>query len=900
MRGRPSPIKIPAGIFSDETERGTAGRWKDGDKIRFFSNNMPEKIGGWILSSVGEIDSEQVIFEYDQNPVSRPAARVRYAVSGYAAGAASITLDQSIGASEEGRIDDGDPVWLFDDSLVGGMGGRTLTGTIGNYTATASANITASRGNAVFIRYTAEFTGLNGATIVDGGQAGSVILTLGTPVTRYLTAGSLVRIFLASGAEFHTRLENNLVSGATQITIEDALPEAARAAVDGGAVQIMPVGTHIHRNESTTVVAYVIRFLANSPSASTSLLFTRPLPASVTANQIDVRVFQLTFADGEHFDGVGSILTLDISPVTAFASLSGNGTTVSQGLVFLPEFYQEFERYVGQVRAVHDWKDLDDQQWMSFGTDKKLYVVNNGQLFDITPVRATAILTDPFATTNASFEVVVTDVAHGAQVGDYVRFSGATLVGSLDMNDEFPIVEVIDADNYVVLNEEFATATTTGGGTVNVEYDISAGLEDSSEVEGWGTGGYGEGPYGIGTAGGGIQQKLRIWSLDNFGEDLLASPLGGALYHWDRSAGPNTRAVVVPEAPATIQRMMVSPQGRHVIALGAGTGNYVSPGDPDSLFIRWSDSEDFTSWIPTTTNAAGDLRLDKGSEIITAIESRGEIFINTDESLHAMQHLGNEFVFGLRHLGQSVSIIGPNAEVDVNGVVFFMAVDDFIIYDGVISVMPCDVHSHVFDDFNTSQGYKVFCSVNRAFNEIWWFYPSLESEEPDRYVKFNYLLKVWDYGTMSRTAFHDKSRFINAPYGFDSGLIWQHETGTDETDTDGILRPMVAYIESGDLEVTEGGDQEANVGALVPDFKTLTGEIELRVSGKRDPQGDATTDRLVRGPFIVNSATKRVPGIRLKARQVSFIVRSDQLGDHWRMGTWKVEARARGRRNARG
>jgi hypothetical protein len=836
-----------------------------------------------------------VQFEYVANGSPQPIRRAPKANATYGAAAASIVLDAQIAQTEEGDVLDGDPVWLFDDSLVGGMGGRTLSGTIDSFTATVSANVTATRGDAVFIRYPSEFASADGATIVDGFQAGSVLLTLGTAVNTYLRAGSIVRIRLANGDDFHTRLENNLLAGATQITIERALPSAAFASPTQ-AVQIYPPGTHIIRLETTVNVAYVIRFLANSPAASTALILTRPLPASASALDADIRPFQLTFADGDH---TTPTTTLNISPVTAFAISSTGGATISNGLVFLPQFFTSFELYIGKARAVHDWKDLDDQQWMSFGTDKKLYVVNNGQLFDITPVRSTAILVDPFATTNGSRTVTVTDVAHGAQVGDYVRFTGATLVGSLDMNNEFLIETVVNADSYTVTNEEFATATTTGGGAVTAEYDISAGLESSDEVEGWGTGPYGGGPYGIGQAGVGVQQKLRIWSLDNFGEDLLASPLGGALYHWDRSSGPTTRAVVVPTAPASIQRMMVSPQGRHVITLGAGTGSFVSPGPPDSLFIRWSDSEDFTAFIPTAINLAGDIRLDKGSEIITAIESRGEIFINTDESLHALQQVGGDFVFGLRHLGQSVSIIGPNAEIDVNGVVFFMAGQDFIIYDGVISVMPCEVHSHVFDDFNTSQGYKVFCSVVRSFNEIWWFYPSASSSEPDRYVKFNYLLKCWDYGTLSRTAFHDISRFLNAPYGFDSGLIWQHETGTDETDTDGILRPMVALIESGDLEIEPGGDHEAHVGSLVPDFKRLIGEIEVRVSGKRDPQGDST-DRFTRGPFIIDANTKRVPGVHLKARQVAILVRSDRLGDSWRMGTWKVEAKPVSRRRARG
>lgn len=888
-RQKPVELDIPPGVFSEETDRGTKGRYKDCDRIR-FREAMPEKIGGWILSSVGETDSEQVNFEYIVNGSPQPVRRAPKANATYAAAAASITLDAQIGQTAEGVVHDGDPVWLFDDSLTGGMGAITVTGTKGNYNATASANVTATRGDAVFVRFPSEFASADGATIVDGSASGSVLLTLGTAVNTYIDAGSIVRVKLLNGDDFHTRLEYNILAGATQITLEDALPSAALSGI--AAVQLYPKGSHLIRLETTVNVAYVIFFLANSPAASTALLFTRPLPASVTAAQLDIRPFQETFADGEHV----ATTTLNISPVTAFGIASTGGSTISNGLVYLPEWERQFTRYIGQVRAVHDWKDLSDQQWAAIGTDKKLYVINEGQLFDITPLRSSAILIDPFTTTNGSMTVTVTDVAHGAQVGDYVRFSGSTTVGGINMDGEFLIVTVIDADNYTVTHPEFATANAVGGGTVDVEYDLSAGLEDTDEVGGWGTGPFGGGPYGVGEAGTGVQQKLRIWSLDNFGEDLLASPSGGALYHWDRSAGPTTRAVVVPTAPATIQRMLVSPQARHVIALGAGTGDYTAPGPPDSLFIRWSSSEDFSDWLPTTTNTASDLRLDKGSEIITAVESRGEIIINTDESLHALQYIGGEFIFGLRHLGQSVSVIGPNAEVDVNGIVMFMADDDFIMYDGVIRVMPCSVHETVFGNINTQQGYKVFACVMRQFNEVWWFYVSAAGDEPDRYAKYNYLLQAWDFGSMNRTAFHDKSRFLGAPYGFDQGLMWQHETGTDETDTDGILRPMVAFIESGDIEIDSAGSVNSHVHALIPDFKILAGEIELRVSGKPDPQDSA--HEVIRGPFVVTSTTKRVPGARLKSRQIAFSVRSDKLGDNWRMGKWKAEIKPKNRRGA--
>lgn len=548
--------------------------------------------------------------------------------------------------------------------------------------------------------------------------------------------------------------------------------------------------------------------------------------------------------------------------------------------------------YEGESRALHDWNDLSDQQWLAIGTHVKLYVVNGNQLFDITPVRDSGTLTDPFETTNGSTTVVVSDTAHGAQVGDYVRFFNAATVGGLDLNGEHIIQTVVDSDSYEITAASAASSTATGGGTVDYEYDISVGLESSSIVTGWGTGAYGAGPYGEGEADVGVERPPRIWSLGNFGEDLLASPNGSTLYHWDRSAGPSTRATVVNQAPATIQRMLISPQARHVIAFGAGSGSFDSPGESDRLFIRWADQEDYEDWTPTSTNAAGDIRLDVGSKIITAIQSRGDIIVFTDESLHALSYVGGNFVYSLRHLGQSVSIIGPNAVVDINGVVPFMAEDDFLVYDGVLRVMNCPVRNHVFEDINSEQGDKVFASVNKQFTEVWWFYPSASSESNDRYVKWNYKDDVWDFGELSRTAFHDSSRLLRKPYGTSGGKLYKHETGVDAQDGEGNMVALSSLLESGDMEVDQAGERLMHVGAMIPDFETLVGSISLTVRGRAYPHRATVTSK---GPFTITSSTER-QSMRLRTRQVAFRIESSDVGDTWRMGTWRAEARAHGKR----
>ena len=856
-------LEIPVGVVTEETDRGTRGRWNNSNKIR-FRQGLVEKLGGWILASFGTENGEQNLNTVQQ----------RIASGTYGAGANTINLATAISGA------DNDTVWLFDDSVIGGLGGRTITESDGDFVLTASAVVTASIGDAVIIEYPDEFTG--GSTVVAGGTLGSTMLTLGSTVNTYLKAGTVVSIELLGGGTQFTSLLNNLVGGATQIMLRDALTDAVAA---GSPVRIYVSESDFVDEAGTR--SFVIRFLANAPVASTQLIVTEAIPDDITAGDIDIRPFQATMLDGVH--AATTVMTID--PVTVFAISSV--AVFPDGLVILPQFQVQQICYEGVDRALHDWSDLTDQQWLALGTNSKLYVINEGVLFDITPIRTTAILTDPFTTILASRTVVVTDVAHGAQALDRVRFSGATVpTAGIDFNDEFEIDTILNADTYEITAPFPATASVTGGGTVTLEYDISAGPTSNVTQTGWGTGGYGLGFYGIGQAGVGILVPLRIWSLDNFGEDLLASPNGETLFHWDRSAGPTTRAIVVPTAPATIQRMLISPQARHVIALGSGTGSFTSPGDPDKLFIRWASQENFADWIPLVTNTAGDLRLDIGSQILTAIESRGDIIIFTDESLHALQFIGGEFVFALRHLGQSVSIVGPNAAVDVNGVVRFMGEDDFLIYDGVLRVLQCDVRNTVFEDFNVAQGSKVYGAVSKQFTEVWWFYPSAQSNENDRYVKYNYKENAWDFGTIDRTAFHDSSRFLTKPYGTDDGKLYQHETGVDEVTDSGSLQPMVTLLESGESEVETAGEHLMHVGAMIPDFKTLVGSIDLTLFGVAYPQSPTV---ITKGPFTVISTSDRIP-LRFRARQVAIRIESDAIGDNWRMGEWRAEARPHGRR----
>jgi hypothetical protein len=862
-------LPIPIGLLTEPTARGTKGRYKDCDKIR-FRQGLPEKLGGWILASIGSTDGD---VDTDEDNTDFNGASVNYGGS-----ATVITMDANI------DVLDGDPVLLYGDSTTGGLGTRSIAsgGGDGSYIPVTDAGVTAAIGDVVLFELAEEFVGVP-ASIISGGLEDDVQITLDASVNTYLKAGTILTIALQAGGFHHTTFSANLTGGAVVVSFEDPLPSDATLA---SSVQIWAAGSEFL--DFTTDLSYIFRTLANAPAATTQLILTEALPENVGTAPIDIRPFQQTAADGDQ----AASATLTITPATDFAITSN--TPFPNGFIVLPTFLQEQICYEGFSRALHDWSDLSDQQWLALGTDTKLYVVNGGTLYDITPIRDTGTLIGPFDTVSLSTVVTVNDAAHGVIVGDSVRFTDGDAVAGLDLNDEFIVQTVPDPSTYTITAAFPADSLVSGGGgTVSYEYDITIGFESGSSVSGWGTGAYGADPYGIGTAGTGILQALRIWSLDNFGEDLLASPNEKELYHWDRSAGPTIRSVVVPQAPATIQRMLISPQARHVIAFGAGTGSQSAPGSPDKLLIRWCDSEDFSDWIATTTNLAGDLRLDVGSQIITAIESRGDIIIFTDESLHALQFIGGTLVFGLRHLGQSVTIIGANAAVDVNGIVLFMGQDDFLIYDGVLRVLDCDVRNQVFDDLNEAQGAKVYCGVNKLFTEVWWLYPSSASNTVDRYVKWNYKDNVWDFGTLERTAWHDSSRFLNGkPYATQAGKIYQHETGVDDTDENGVLQAMSSRLESGDMEIDPNGMNMMHIGAMIPDFKELTGSIDLTLRGRGYPQRTALNSK---GPFTITSLTER-QSLRMRSRQISFLIESDALGDDWRMGTWRAELRPHGRR----
>lgn len=431
--------------------------------------------------------------------------------------------------------------------------------------------------------------------------------------------------------------------------------------------------------------------------------------------------------------------------------------------------------YKGVCRTLWNWITLNSSNLLSLGTEQKLYVENGGAYYDITPIRNTATINNnPFAITSGSKLVTVTDTAHGATVGTYVTFSGATGGDYTVFNAEFEIIVIVNANSYQIILPTAASATGSGGGaSVSAAYQANAGNSVASLSTGWGIGPWGRDGWGeeySGTAAVQETNALRLWSLDNYGEDLVAAIREGAIYYWavDTTTSP-PRAVTLESlataagydgdfVPNRVFEIHTSGVQRFGICVGA---NPYDPTDSetefDPMLVRWSDQENIYQWVPAADNQAGELRLSHGSRLVTGRHSRQEFVIWSDSAIYSMQYLGPPYIWGVNLLMDGISIASPNAVVGSSNVMFWMGIDKFYMYDGRVQTLPCSVRQYIFDDINTDQMYQVVAGGNEQYSEVWWFYPSANSTVNDRYVVYNYLDNVWYYGTINRTAWLDSS-----------------------------------------------------------------------------------------------------------------------------------------------
>ena len=588
--------------------------------------------------------------------------------------------------------------------------------------------------------------------------------------------------------------------------------------------------------------------------------------------------------------------------------------------------------FLGTCRALHPWVSLNLDQYLGVGTHLKYYIDEGGYYNDVTPIRATTAAGDvTFAATNGSSTITVSDTAHGAVVNDFVTFSGAVSLGgniTADvLNQEYYVTEVVDADSYTIVARTAGTSiaditvngqlspttvsasasdTGNGGSSVVGAYQINTGLDVGISGAGWGAGTWSRGTWSSASSDAIVTNTLRLWSHDNFGEDLLMNVRDGGIYYWDNTNGLSTRAVNITSlagglsVPTVAKQILVSDRDRHVIAFGCDTE--ASPGVQDPLAIRFSDQESLTDWQTTATNTAGELRLGSGSEIVTAVETRQQILVFTDTTLYSMQFLGPPFTFGVNSLSENITIAGPNAAIAVDDNVFWMGRTEFYVYSGSVQRLPCMVRDYVFSDLNDAQIDKVNAAINTQHSEIWWFYPSANSEECDKYVVYNYLEQVWYYGTFGRTAWIDRGIF-DFPFAANSdGFVYEHEIGFDDGTTDPVSA-INAYIQSSPIDIGDG-QQFMFVTRMIPDvdFKDSTAllpDVNITLDIKNAPDGTYTrseTDAFVKTQAAAVDARTEQLYFRLRGRQMRFKIASDELGVAWRLGSPRLDIRPDGRR----
>ena len=576
--------------------------------------------------------------------------------------------------------------------------------------------------------------------------------------------------------------------------------------------------------------------------------------------------------------------------------------------------------YEGTGRKLHGWVDLDGTRLLGLGTRLKLYIQEGANYNDITPIRSTTSAGDvTFAATNGSSTITVTDTGHGANIDDFVTFSGAASLGgnitAAVLNQEYQVVTVPTANTFTISAKDTSgtavlansSDTGNGGGSTVGACQINVGLDVFIDGSGWGAGAWGEGTWGSISSLGAANQ-LRLWSMDNFGEDLISNPRAGSVYYWDKTNGLNTRAVELSSlsganlTPTRGLQVIVSDVDRHVFVLGADpiSGGSRS-GTIDPLLIAFSDQENAAEWEPRADTTAGSLRCSAGSEIIGGLRARQETLVWTDVALYSLQFIGPPLTFGLNLVNEGVSLIGPNAAVNTPRGVFWMDKKGFYNYSGSVNPLPCSVQSYVFDDINEKQAFQYFAFVNKQFDEVGWFYCSEAATVIDRYVVYNYVEQTWNIGQLSRTAWLDEGivAFPRAAGKSNSShFLFQHETGHDD---DGS--PMTnVFIESADFDIGDGEEFQF-IRRMIPDVK-FTGDggsdqaINVVMKTRNFPGESLTSDQTT--SF---TATTTKIDMRARGRQASVRFESDDdadsqvtLGVGFRLGGTRLDIQPNGRR----
>ena len=586
----------------------------------------------------------------------------------------------------------------------------------------------------------------------------------------------------------------------------------------------------------------------------------------------------------------------------------------------------------GVARKLHAFVDLDGNRYIAIGTDKSLLLYFEGEIHDITPIRQ-SYGSSTIATANGSATCTITSSSpHGLAVGDIVQLDSVTLpsgtgYSNSDFEDKnFHVITVPSTTTFTITQSSNASATVSTGGSLIVKAFERIGPAEQSYGYGWGLETWSTGGFGSAASASNITLEPALWSLDNFGEVLIATIANGKTFTWNSGAASalTTRASTTTTNfstsanPTSTRVTLISPTTRHLIHLGTETTIGTSS-TRDNMFIRFSDAEDINSYNTSATNTAGTQRLQDGTKIMGALKAKETILIWTDNALYTMKFVGAPFTFGFEQVGTNCGLIGKNAAVEIDGIAYWMSPNGFFLFDGTVKTLSCSVEDHVYENIDVTKGQQVTAGLNNLFTEVVWYYPSSGADFNDKYVVYNYGESsrentVWYTGTETRTTWIDASvypkptatKFVSSGTGAFPAIIGQtglgqttlfeHEVGTDQSNADGSTTTVSSFIQSFDFDIKTGetdGEFFLSMKRFIPDFKTLQGNAKLTMSVKRFPAQSSSSTAL--SPFTVTSSSLKFD-TRARGRYANIKIENDAASESWRFGTINLDIKPDGRR----
>ena len=593
------------------------------------------------------------------------------------------------------------------------------------------------------------------------------------------------------------------------------------------------------------------------------------------------------------------------------------------------------ETISGPTRAQHTWTDLEGNRYAALGTSKALYIYFEDKFYDVTPL-TTAVTGATFTSTQNQNVVTVNKASHALDIGEYITFTSVTLPGggatsftAANFQDfTYEVLTAPNANTFTIQMKSNETGTgmsSAGSASINPYEEIGPTIQTYGY--GWGTGTWSRGTWGSGTTSSTVILDPGTWSLDNFGQQLIATVKDGKTFVWNPGVSNplEQRAVVMTGAPTATRLTITSDRDRHVVHFGTET----TIGDSttqDPMFIRFSDQENFSVYQPTSINTAGTFRLDTGNKIVAAVSGKDYNLILTDQAAYTMQFVGPPFTFSIRQVGSNCGCIGQHATVYADGKVFWMgAGGGFFVFDGTVKLLPSLVEDFVFTTTGSNVGINyssneiIYGSHNSLFNEIIWFYPAgTPSGNPavqnNRAVVYNYVENSWSTMTLARSSYADASTY-DVPYAteytstatptisnlsgatntFGASTYYGHEIGTNQIALNGAETAIPAYIQSGDFDLPTDGDGEylLRLSRFLPDFKNLQGNAIVTIFLKNFPIDSGSSSQL--GPFTINASTQKID-TRARGRLANIKIQNTAVDETWRFGTFRADVNPDGRR----